>query len=245
MSSRLAVLAAVLALGATAVSGCGVAGTNFRPGVAAEVDGTTITTSEVKDAAPGMCEYFRDVSSNPIAGRPTSALRGDVVEVLVQQAAMKQLLDERGLDVPPDYNAAVSQIAAQTADFPASQREPYQTVVGAIAYVSYGATALADDSGTEVAPPTSPQQRDPRIPVGLAELATWLDQNDVTINPVFGVTTKGIDPASTDEVFGLLNFPTVENDTSVAVADESATPSDPASAEAGGDANLPANQTCG
>ncbi len=60
MSRRVTVGTALAAAVLGAGSGCGVTGTDFRPGVAARSATTGSTTDDVDDAADDACDYFTD-----------------------------------------------------------------------------------------------------------------------------------------------------------------------------------------
>ncbi len=83
LSRPLLGLATVAVLATGALSGCGIADAEVRPGTAAVVEGEEISLSDVDDATEATCEVLQG-SQELLAGGFTGAeLRGIVVQQLV------------------------------------------------------------------------------------------------------------------------------------------------------------------
>jgi hypothetical protein len=229
---RLAGLAAAVLAGGL-LSGCGVSEQQLRPGVAAQVGDTTVTLDEVEDAVEVACGYFVDEGQ---PGFPRSLARQQFVNLLVQGAAAEQALGDAGLSVgPDDLRAADAEIAATNEQVPAARRAPFLLLAETGAFVDAAAVELgraAYEEEGEV--PTDPAVLSQR---GGAELASWFEENDVEVNPVFRLTVEegrlvadtGTSVASSDFAAATLLDPlTATPEQVAAVADR-----------------LPASQLCG
>ncbi|MCW2853814.1 MAG: hypothetical protein JWM84_3478 [Nocardioides sp.] len=180
--ARLAALAtAVLAVSLT---GCGVAGTSFQPGVAAEVDGQKISTDRVDRLVGDYCDAVREQLQQDGSVVPLGYLRSGVVGQLALVSAAEQLAAEHGVDPTQDYERVVTDLEAQTRDLPEDQRDAVVEVNGSSAYVQAVQLAVGDKLLGEEGEPSGPQAAGQR---GADELKAWLDDHDIDINPEFGI----------------------------------------------------------
>ncbi len=228
-------LAAVLGAG----TGCGVTGTDFRPGVAAQVGDDRVYTDEVDDAADKACDYFTDRESGEAF--PKSQLRGELLQLVVQQAAIEQLLDDSDVAAPAVQESSIDDfVDQQFAGATERQADGLGTGAEAVLVVQSGLTALGTALLTEEGTPVDPTQPDAAVQRGFDELSTWMLDHDVELNPVYGIT---IDDAG--------QLTAESDDTSVVVSDEArfgglpdpaAEPDEERQAYVD---DLPASQTCG
>jgi hypothetical protein len=180
--ARLAALAtAVLAVSLT---GCGVAGTSFQPGVAAEVDGQKISTDRVDRLVGDYCDAVREQLQQDGSVVPLGYLRSGVVGQLALVSAAEQLAAEHGVDPTQDYERVVTDLEAQTRDLPEDQRDAVVEVNGSSAYVQAVQLAVGDKLLGEEGEPSGPEAAGQR---GADELNAWLDDHDIDINPEFGI----------------------------------------------------------
>ena len=99
LSRPLVGLATVAVLATGALSGCGIADAEVRPGTAAVVEGEEISLSDVDDATEATCEVLQG-SQELLAGGFTGAeLRGIVVQQLVVTEVAEAIGAENGLPV--------------------------------------------------------------------------------------------------------------------------------------------------
>ena len=229
-----------LALGAVLVgSGCGVSGTDFRPGVAAQVGDERVYTEVVDDAAEKACDYFTENSQGEAF--PKSQLRGELLQLVVQQAAIEQVLAENDVDAPNVPDSAVQNFLDQQFAG-ATDRQADGLTVGAEAVIAVqsGLNALGTELLSAEGVQVDPNQPDAAVQRGFEELSTWMLDNDVEINPVYGVVLNDEGQLSAEA-----------DDTSVVVSDEAryggvpdptAEPDEKQQAYVDG---LPASQTCG
>ena len=165
------------------LSGCSVSDEQLRPGVAAQVGDDEIALDEIDEAIDVACGFFADEER---AGFPRSLARQQFVSALVQRSAAAQALEEGGLAVGAAYEQAAGAIETQNAQIPADQRAPFILLNEAAVFVDAAARALGeaafDEEGEVPADPAITTQR------GGTELASWIEANDVEINPVFRLT---------------------------------------------------------
>ncbi|WP_341928137.1 hypothetical protein [Nocardioides psychrotolerans] len=218
---------AALALGLT---GCGVAGTGFRPGVAAEVGDRTVSTDEVDSLVSSYCSAIEDILAQQSQVVPLSVFRSGIAGQLALVSAADQLADDYGVEPADDYQRALADIEKQIGDFSESQQEAVLEVEGAATYVaavqlSVGEQILRDEGVAEPGPTEAGER-------GLAAFTTWLDDNDVELNPEYGIS---VDDASIDTDDQSVSFAVGET-ALMGLAEEP----DPAYA-----ASLPDSQRCG
>ncbi|GGO71803.1 hypothetical protein [Nocardioides deserti] len=221
-------LAAATLLASGALTGCGVAGTGFSPGVAAEVGDTSITTDRVDEVAASYCDALRPQLEGQVV--PQRYLNGSVAGQLALAAAAEQLAAEHGVEPGEQHAAQVTQLRRAVAELPEDQQDAVLEVESAGSLVSdlvIGVgRALAADEG--LADPTDEQVAE----LGNQALVDWIGEHDVDVNPRYGVDLSDGQPVRTD------------SETSVAVSDlaAAATAESPDQEYA---ATLPESQRCG
>ena len=185
-SPRLAALSLLgVFLAGGALSGCGVSEDQLRPGVAAQVGDTEIELEVIDDAVDVACSFFVDQQQ---VAFPRSLARQQFANMLVQRAAADQALEESGLVVGDDYEQGVLALDASNEQIPEAQRAPFALLSEASTYVDAAATVLGEAAfGAEGAVPADPVLLNDR---GRSVIATWLDENDVAINPVFRLSVE-------------------------------------------------------
>ncbi|MCD4526665.1 hypothetical protein [Nocardioides sp. cx-173] len=190
---RLATVAAALTVGLT---GCGVAGTSFHPGVAADIDGDTVTTAHVDELVYDYCEAVRDQLRQDGSAVPLGYLRSGVVGQLTLAAAAEQLAEEQGVEPTQEYASALAQLRTQTAGLSEAQREAVLEINGSGVYVqavelAVGRKLLAEEGQRSPDDQTAGQR-------GVDELNTWLEEHDVEINPEYGIEIVDGQPVDAD-----------------------------------------------
>lgn len=186
---------AALGLAATVLlTGCNAV-PDFNPGVAARVDDATVSLSPVNDVTAAFCDYAEPQLQDQVI--PLSYLRSQVASSLALRVAADEFA--AGLDVAadPSYDAAVKQAEASLAELPAEQVEAVIEVQGASAYVQ----AVEQSAGAEILPDGDPEAQ---AAAGQKAFQKWLADNDVRIDPRFGVT---IDSGAATPTDTSLSFP--------------------------------------
>lgn len=220
---------AAVALAAT-LTGCGVTGTGFQPGVAAEVGDRTVTTDRVDDLVSDYCAAIEDILAEQSTVVPLGVFRSGIAGQLALVSAAEQMAEEYGVQPADDYQRAISEIEKQIGDFTETQQEAVLEVEGAATYVTAVQTSVGEqvllDEGVAEPGPTESGER------GLAAFTEWLDENGVELNPEYGISVED----------GAIN--TADESVSFAVGDTAvqgmAEEPDPAYT-----ASLPDSQRCG
>lgn len=226
---------AVLAL--SLLGGCGVAGTDFHPGIAAQVGRTTISTAEVDSVARDYCTAIEGALQKAGQAAPLRSLRAASASSMVVRAAVSTLASDYGVRTGTGYQKAVSQVRSQltqlgylSADQIAELGDAVIEVETTDAYASdlvagIGRATLLDQGNDN---PTDAEAAS----AGQKVFAAWLDDQDVEIDPRFGLEVADGAVKSVDTSLTYAS-------STEAVAGQS-TSQDPAAALA-----LPASQRCG
>ncbi len=92
------------------LSGCGVAETQFHPGVAVEVGDRTITTDRVDDLTSGFCAAVEDQIATEGQALPMHIFKRGIVGQLALQSAVEQMAQDFDVRPGTDYYSQVAQI---------------------------------------------------------------------------------------------------------------------------------------
>jgi hypothetical protein len=181
-------LVAVSLLLAGGLSGCGVAGTDFHPGVAAQVGDDTISVSEVDTAASDYCSAIESQLQGNNQVLPMRYLRDGIVGQLALLSAARQFAAEKGVDAGSQYEQKVAELQSAVAALPQGQQDAVVEVESSSTYISGVQQAVGEqvlrDQGVR-----KPQPSD-SLAAGQQAFAAWLDKQDVSIDPQFGVSIK-------------------------------------------------------
>lgn len=183
--------AAVLTAGAV-LSGCGVAGSEWHPGAAAQIDGTTISVSRVNTVASDYCTAIEDQLTAQQQVVPMRYLRQGVAGQLALLEAAKQFADEKGVEPGTAYQQKVADLQKATAKLPEDQQQAVIEMESAGTYISGVITAVGEQQlGSGTAPQKAAQ-------AGGQEFSAWLDDQDISIDPQFGVEIEDGQAVRTD-----------------------------------------------
>lgn len=214
------------------VGGCSVAGTDFQPGVAAEVGDSSLTTDHVDTLSLDYCDAIASRLQNPIS---LQQLRSNVVSVLSADAAARQVAAQYHVTAGSDYQRSLTTLKAAVAALPADQQQAVLEIEGSQTLVSSVVLAV----GRQVL-----QQRGATIPdnakaassaesqAGQKALTTWVTDHEVRIDPRYGLSAQD-GTITTDD-------PALSTAVSTTALDSALTDSNPDAA-----ADLPENQRCG
>jgi hypothetical protein len=185
---RVRLAAAATAVLTVALTGCGVTGTGFQPGVAADVEGETISTDRVDEIVGSYCDAVRPQLQQDGSAIPLSYLRSGVAGQLALVSAAEQLAEEHDVEPSRDYTRAVTDLEAQVAALPEDQQEAVVEIETSSQYVqavqlAVGEKLLADEGQREPGPEAAGQR-------GVEELTAWLEDHDVELNPEYGIAIE-------------------------------------------------------
>src|SRR5688500_6712926 len=129
------VAASVLVL-AGALSGCGVAGTGFHPGVADQVGDDQIKVSRVDAIASDYCSAIREQLRGENQVLPLRYLRGGIAGQLALVAAAEQLAEEHGVQAGPQYDQKVAELQSAVAELPQGQQDAVIAIEASSTYIA-------------------------------------------------------------------------------------------------------------
>src|SRR3954471_21792474 len=112
------------------LSGCGVAGTQFHPGVAARVGDETISTDHVDELTSLYCSAIEEQVSTGGQALPLAGLKSAIAAQLALRSAAEQLADDHDVEPGPDYKSQLVQIETQADDagYTGAARDAYVEV---------------------------------------------------------------------------------------------------------------------
>lgn len=180
-------LVVLLATATLALTGCGVASTQFHPGVAAQVGGQTITTDEVDDLTTGYCKALVPQLNDQAI--PLGLVRNLVVESLSLREAAGQLADQLGVEPGQASATANASLEKSLATLPKDQQHAVRVVEQARSYLSDVLTTIGRDG--LVATGTSAPDNDASLAAGQKALGAWIDSHDVELDPRYDLTLSG------------------------------------------------------
>lgn len=198
MPRPLAGLAVPLLSGMAALllSGCGVAGTSFHPGVAAQVGDETVSVAKVDSIASNYCSAIETQLSSQHQVVPRHYLRDGIAGRLTLLAAARQLADQYGVEAGTQYDQRVAELHSAVATLPEDQQQAVIEIEASTAYLSGVEQAVGEK--VLAAQGTSGASSRAAAKAGQAAFATWLDHHDVTIDPQFGISIKNGQTVKTD-----------------------------------------------
>ncbi len=225
----------VLAASVVVLAGCGIAGTEFHPGVAAEVGDQTITVRHLDQVTSNYCTGIEELSKeDPQPGDEAVALRyvtNQFVTFLVTRAAAEQLAEQYDVGPTSTSKSALVSVQPQLAGLSQDQKDAFLEILGARAYNNDVLTQIGDlslkDQGTTDA------TDDDRYAEGKKLLSAWFADHDVEVNPKYAVDL-GVDIDQSTQV---------DTDLSVAVGSKAKDGLSP-TPEAGYTSSLPGHLVC-
>lgn len=179
-------LAAVSAVTLLLLTACAVAGTEFRPGVAAQVGEVSVTNDQVDELAANFCLAVEDQIKAQNQQVPVGAFTTGIASQLIAVSAATQLGNAYGVEAGDTYRAAVTQARAQTAGMSEAARDAFIEVQSAPDYIAdillrVGAVEMAKQGRVDATD-------EERLAAGQAALGSWSEREGVTIDPRYGLT---------------------------------------------------------
>jgi hypothetical protein len=195
----------VLAISVVLLSGCGVAGTEFHPGIAAQVGDDTITTRHVDQVTDDYCQAVEKVSKDQgqtgAQRTPLRYLTHDFANVLIVEAAVQQLADEYDVQPSATYKSGLAQLEPQLTKLDEAEKDAVREVIGAR---SYATDVLSTIGGIELAKQGNDDATaDEKTKAGDEALKAWEADHDVVINPKYGLDFNDPKPVDTDLSYAL------------------------------------------
>ena len=196
----------VLATSVLLLSGCGVAGTDFNPGVAAQVGDDTITTKHVDQVTTEYCAALEVVTKGQpnAGGTPAQPLRyftHEFASQLITRSAAEQLADDLGVEPTGTYKSDLAQLMPQLEDLSDAQRDAVVEIIGAQAYAQDVLTVIGGDELAKDG--TTDATDEDKYAAGQDALAKWVADNDVEVNPKYGIELGTQTQVDTDLSYAL------------------------------------------
>jgi hypothetical protein len=213
------------------LSGCGVAETQFHPGVAARVGDQTVTTDRVDELTTAYCAAVEAEITAGGQAFPLAGFKTGVAAQLAMISAVDQLSVAYDVSPSSEFKSQQASIRSQAPGITGDDLDAYVEVQSAQAYIGdlltqIGAIELEREGEQE---PTIDFQQ----ARGQDALATWVEREGLAFDPRYGLEVVDGQPSP------------VDTDVSFAFSDLSQ------AAKAGGDpdanyvASLPLSATCG
>ena len=182
------------------LAGCGVAGTQFHPGIAAEVGDQTITTRHVDQVTDDYCAVTRR-SARPTRSPATSRCRC---------ATSRTSSRPCWSSAPPPSSwptsttwqpgsatkSALASFEPQLESLTDEQKDAFREILGARAYTNDVLTQIGEISLEDQG--TTDSTQDDQLAEGQKLLKAWTADNDVEVNPKYAVDLDTPGQADTD-----------------------------------------------
>ena len=182
-------LRALPVLSVVLLAGCGVTGTQFHPGIAAEVGDQTITTRHVDQVTDDYCKAVEKVSKGQAQSsdqaRPMRYLTHTFANDLIVKAAVEQLAADYDVQPTSNYKDEVAQLEPQLTSLTDEQKDAVREVFGARAYTDDVLSQIGEISLKKQGK-TDPSD-DEKTAEGQKLLDGWIADHDVQVNPKYGI----------------------------------------------------------
>ena len=181
------------------LAGCGVAGTQFHPGIAAQVGDQTITTRHVDEVSDGYCKAVEKVNKGQQTAedqRPMRFLTHAFATDLIVRAAAEQLADDYDVKPTAAYKDQLAQLEPQLTTLSEGQKDAVREIFGAQAYAQDVLTQIGELSLKKQG--TTDSTDDDQLAEGQKLLDQWVADHDVEINPKYGIEVGKTTQVDTD-----------------------------------------------
>ena len=190
---RVAALALLLAVG---LSGCGVAGADFHPGVAAQVGDESITVSQVDSVASSYCSAITNQLQSNNQVLPMNYLRTGVASRLTLVAAAKQFAADKGVSAGAQYDQKVAQLHGAVTSLPQDQQDAVITIESSADYIT-GVEQAVGKQELKAQGTTKASAAD-EAAAGKKAFSAWLADQSISIDPQFGLKIEQDQTVPTD-----------------------------------------------
>jgi peptidyl-prolyl cis-trans isomerase SurA len=171
------------------LAGCGVAGTEFHPGIAADVGDQTITTRHVDQVTDDYCKAVEVVSKGQQqqadAARPMRYLSHIFASALITQAGAEQLAEQYGVQPSSTYKSSLTKLEPELTKLNDDEKDAVREIVGAQAYNQDVLTQIGEISLKKQG--TTNASTDDQYTEGQKVLDAWMKDHEVTVNPKYSL----------------------------------------------------------
>jgi len=183
------------------VTGCGVAGTGFHPGIAAQVGDDTITTKHIDQVTDDYCTAVETVTKGqPEAAdqqaQPMRYLTREFANDLIIRSAAEQLAETYDVKPTSAVNSSLAKLEPELVKLDDEQHDAVVEVIEARAYAqdvltTIGAIELAKDGNSSATD-------EDKYAAGQDVLEKWIADHDVEVNPKYGLDVGSAAQVDTD-----------------------------------------------
>jgi hypothetical protein len=193
-SVRLLRAVPVLATSVLVLSGCGVAGTEFHPGIAAEVGDQSITSRDLDRLTHDYCAGYEKLNfGDPEASEPVPMryVTNQFATILVVRAAAEQLADEYDVEPSSAYKSGLARIEPELEQLSEDEKDAFREILGADSYskdvlAQIGEISLSDNGTTDA-------NQEASYAEGKKLVVAWIADHDVEVNPRYAVDLGAAD----------------------------------------------------
>ena len=183
------------------LTGCGVTGTEFNPGVAVRVGDETVSTDQVDELASLYCDAVETQIQAGGQKFPLAGFKTGIAAQLALRSAADQIADDYGVTPSADYQLQLSQIEDQAAEYTGDERDAFIEVQATQPYYIDLLTQVGKlelEAEGEQEPTLDFQQAR-----GQDELAKWIGREGLSFDPKYGleIVDGAPQPVDTDLSF--------------------------------------------
>jgi hypothetical protein len=180
-----------LAAAGLVLTGCG-SSIGIHPGSAAVIGDDSVSMSTIDDTATLYCKAFvtaQQSSQQQSGPAPMGLFRSFAAAGLAKRALGEQLAEAYGVEPASGYQSQVTQLRQVLGSAPADQRDAVIAVSGSDAYLQNVQVAV----GQQLTGKTGQADAEIKAALERGQVATkdWLDDHDVFLDPVFGLSVAG------------------------------------------------------
>ena len=188
------------------LTGCGVAGTEFHPGVAAQVGDDTITTRHVDQVTADYCAGVEAVLKDEgqaadLQPRPGRTLTQKLTSDLITRSAVEQLAEDYDVEPTSTFKTELAQLDTLLVNLDDDQRD---AVIEYVTAFPFARDVLTTIGGIELSKSgTTNASDDDKYAAGQDVLKQWIADHDVEVNPKYGLDVSTGGPVDTDVSYAL------------------------------------------
>ena len=193
--TRPLVVACAAALSLT-LTGCGVAGTDFHPGVAAQVGDETVSSDHVDEVATHYCTAIQDQIRTGGDPLPMRFLKAGVAGQLALLSAVEQLAAEYDVEPGEQYRTEGTSIEDLTQDLDEEVADAYVEVNSINPYVVDVLRTIGDIELEEAG--QADASIDEQQVAGVEALDEWIQREGIEMDPRYGLEFQDGQPVPVD-----------------------------------------------
>jgi peptidyl-prolyl cis-trans isomerase SurA len=183
-----------------------VAGTQFHPGVAAEVGDQTITTKHVDQVVADYCTGVEAVIKDQgqvvdLQPKPGYSLSQTLTSNLIARSAAEQLAEDYDVQPTSTFKTSLAQLDTVLVKLDDDQRD---AVIEYVSALPFAQDVLTTIGGIELSKNGNDKASDDdKYAAGQDVLKKWIADHDVEVNPKYGLDVSTGSAVNTDVSYAL------------------------------------------